>query len=88
MGTREMGMSWDRQNCYFHSGDMTCLHQHHELVNVTIEDVYMDNKNFKMLKEENKEELKRRNHWEAVLDGVSMLNFMADFKLILLELEK
>ena len=29
----------------------------------------MDNKNFKMLKEENKEELKRRNHWEAVLDG-------------------
>ena len=62
-------MSQECQNCYFHLGDLDCLHKHYELADIQIKDVYMDNKSFNMLKEENKEELRWRNHWDALIDG-------------------
>ena len=61
-------MSWDKQNCYFHTRDMTCLHQIHELNNACISDVYMDNRSFKDLKPENVRQLKVRGHYETVVE--------------------
>ena len=61
-------MSWDRKNCYFHARDMGCLRQLQELQNVEIQEVYMDNANFKALKPENKHVLKQKNHMEALLE--------------------
>ena len=42
-------MSREKQNCYFHAKDMTCLHQINELVNICVLDVYMDNCNYRDL---------------------------------------
>ena len=62
-------MSKDKLNCYYHSSDLICLRHNDELKDCQIRDVYMDNKSFKMLKEENKEELWCRSHWDAIIDG-------------------
>ena len=62
-------MSKDKQNCYYHSSDLICLRNNDELKDCQITDVYMDNKSFKMLKKENKEELRHRSHWNAIIDG-------------------
>ena len=51
-------MSQERQNCYFHSGNLNCLHKHFELADIQIKDIYMDNASFGRLKEDNKEELR------------------------------
>ena len=61
-------MSRDKQNCYFHAHDMTCIHQIHELSNARISDVYMDNRSFKDLKLENVRWLGVRGHYEAVVE--------------------
>ena len=61
-------MSWDKQNCYFHACDMTCIHQIHELNNAHISDVYVDNRSFKDLKPENVRWLEVRGHYEAVVE--------------------
>ena len=63
-----MGNVADKQNCYFHTRDMTCLHQIHELNNARISDVYMDNRSFKDLKRENVRQLEVRGHYEAVVE--------------------
>ena len=62
-------MSQERQNCYFHSGNLNCLQKHSELGDIQIKDIYMDNGSFGRLKEDNKQELIRRDHWDAVIDG-------------------
>ena len=50
-----------------------CIQQTDELREIEIKDIYMDNKSFKMLKEENKEELRRHNHWDTIVDGCECL---------------
>ena len=71
-------MSKDKQNCYYHSSDLICLRQNDELKDCQITDVYMDNKSFKMLKEENKEELWQRGHWDAIIDGWEGVKLSSD----------
>ena len=61
-------MSCEKQNCYFHAKDMTCLHQINKLVNIRISDVYMDNRNYRDLKLENRQRLEARGHLEAILE--------------------
>ena len=61
-------MSCEKQNCYFHAKDMRCLHQINELVNICILDVYMDNRNYRDLKLENRQRLEVRGHLEAILE--------------------
>ena len=60
-------MSSDKRNCYFHSRDLACLRLTHELRDIKIEDVYMDNKSFTSLNHENREELKRRDHFDSII---------------------
>ena len=64
-------MSRDRKNCYFHASDMGCLHQLQELQNVDIPQVYMDNINFRALK--NICVLEQKNHMEAILETCEKL---------------
>ena len=61
-------MSQDKQNCYFHARDMTCIHQIHELNNARISDVYKDNRSFKDLKPEHVRWLEVRGHYKAVVE--------------------
>ena len=61
-------MSREKQNCYFHAKDMTCLHQINKLVNIRISDVYMDNRSYADLKSENRWRLEVRGHLEAIVE--------------------
>ena len=72
-------MSLDKRNCYFHAHDLACLHQLHELWNLKISDVYMDNDSFSRLQEENKAELKHRRHWDAIVDTHECVKLHRDF---------
>ena len=62
-------MSKDKRNCYFHAETLDCLRMLYELRAVEITDVYMDNKSFRQLTQENKAVLRRREHWDAIVDG-------------------
>ena len=67
-GGGKWGMSTDKCNCYFHACDMGCLYQITDLLNTEILDVYMDNKNFKDLKPENRRVLERKHYWDAIVE--------------------
>ena len=71
-------MSKDKLNCYYHSSDLICLRNNDELKECQITDVYMDNKSFKMLKEENKQELQHGGHWDAIIDGRERVKLTGD----------
>ena len=71
-------MSKDKQNCDYHSSDLICLRHNDELKDCQITNVYMDTKSFKMLKEENKEELQCRGHWDAIIDGRERVKLTGD----------
>ena len=62
-------MTHEKHNCYFHSNDMGCLRQLYELCNAEKADVYMDNKNFNLLSNENKQVLVERDLWDAIVDA-------------------
>ena len=62
-------LSQENLNCYFHASDLGCLKQVYALRDLSVGDIYMSNKNIKKLKQENVDELERRDHWEPILDN-------------------
>ena len=68
-GVGHWQLSRENLNCYFHAFDLGCLKQVYTLRDISVGDIYMSNKDIKKLKQENVDELERRDHWEQILDN-------------------
>ena len=61
--------SQDRRNCYFHARDFRCLKAIPDLTEITESYIYMPNKSYEMLMNENIEVLEARGHWDAIVEN-------------------
>ena len=61
--------SQDRRNCYFHARDFRCLKAIPDLTEITESYIYMPNKSYEMLTNENIEVLEARGHWDAIVEN-------------------